>query len=509
VNVTQPVAFRRAAVPGPALQAKPAVIRSPHGFATGIFLLYIFLLASRAVEMLPGVFGINPRLMVFLLPVCLLAAIIGGGLVESLKTPVVLLLSVLTGWFLIATVSSQWRGGSAQLIVFSWSISFLTALLVPSLISDLRQCRKMFYTLGFALLPILFTTVVFRTEVQGRDAGAFGSLGNPNDLAFAMMLLIPFAVFVIQSVSLLNWKGVVCILATGLALVLTLRTGSRAAVLTIAVCFLIVLAVGKAKTKMKLLLTTALVAVLAMATVSSAVFLRYTTVFNGTSVDAGMSVDELSAVESTRARKMLFEESIRLMFEHPLLGVGPGIFSVALAGEQKEKGEFQTWHEAHNSFSQMGSEAGIPAVLICFAILFYCFKRTITIYYRSRRDPKRIATTRMAAALFMALVVFTTCAAFGNYAYSFHLPLLAGLVQAFDIAVRKSAKAVPAALPVRQPVPGSSPRHQFAGATNAFPSARPFAGAANSSPSRRPIAQAVNARIPTYVRNRRLPDSRV
>jgi O-antigen ligase len=194
---------------------------------------------------------------------------------------------------------------------------------------------------------------------------------------------------------------------------------------------------------------------------------------------------------------MLFEESIRLMFEHPLLGVGPGIFSAALAGEQKKQGEFQTWHEAHNSFSQIGSEAGIPAVIICFAILFYCFKRTIAIYYRSRRDPKRIATTRMAAALFMALVVFTVCAAFGNYAYSFHLPLLAGLVQAFDIAVRKNAQAVPAApVPVRQQIPASPMRH-------------PFAAALNASAVRRPVAPVVNARIPNYVRNRRLPDSRV
>jgi O-antigen ligase len=461
-----------------------------------MFLVYIFLLASRAVEMLPGVLGINPRLMVFLLPMCLIAAIVGGGLIESVKTPIVLLLSVLTGWFLIATVSSQWRGGSARLILFNWSISFLTALLVPSLISDLRQCRKMFYTLGFSLLPILFTTVAFHSEIQGRDASTFGSLGNPNDLAFAMMLLIPFAVFIIQSGSLLSWKGGVCILAAGLALVLTLRTGSRAAVLTIAVCFLIVLALGKTKTKMKLLLATALVAVLALATVSSSVFLRYATVFNGTSVDAAMSEDEVSAVESTRARKMLFEESVRLMFEHPLLGVGPGIFSVALAGEQKEQGEFQTWHEAHNSFSQMGSEAGIPAVILCFAILFYCFKRTISIYYRSRRDPRRIVTTRMAAALFMALVVFTVCAAFGNYAYSFHLPLLAGVVQAFDIALRKDAKTALAAVPVQQQVPTSPMRN-------------PFAAALNAPAVRRPVAPVVNARIPNYVRNRRLPDSRV
>jgi O-antigen ligase len=108
---------------------------------------------------------------------------------------------------------------------------------------------------------------------------------------------------------------------------------------------------------------------------------------------------------------MLFQESVRLMLEHPLFGVGPGIFSAALASEQKQLGQLQTWREAHNSFIQLGCEAGIPALGFYLAAMLYCMKRTIRVYRRARGDP-----------------------------YTFHFPVLPGLVQAFYVCASKEMK---------------------------------------------------------------------
>ena len=47
----------------------------------------------------------------------------------------------------------------------------------------------------------------------------------------------------------------------------------------------------------------------------------------------------------------------------------------------------------------------------------------------------------LAATLAMALWIFVICGTFGNYSYSFYFPVLAGLVQAFDICVRKETAA--------------------------------------------------------------------
>lgn len=438
----------------PVAQAAPNRLRvQPHAMATGLVLVFMFLLVSRTVEIIPELTGINTHLILLLLPFVLLASLFSGELGNAMKTPVVVMFTAFTIWLCFATLASTWKGGSARLLVFTWIESYLSSIVLVSLISTLEQCRKLFYTLAFALLPILFQTVVFYAKTQGRDASATGSLGNPNDLAFAILLLLPFAVFVIQSESLLNWKALVCVPVVIYGLIKTLRTGSRSALLTLVVCFLIVLITGKARTKLRLLAVGGVIGLVGIAAVPRDVLLRWATVFDGTSYEHAMSVDELSAVDSTRAREMLFHESVRLMLEHPVLGVGPGVFMAALSGEQEKRGEHGSWHEAHNSFVQVGSEAGLPAFAIYLAIWLYCLKRTVSTYRRARKDPKQLTTARMAACLSMSLIAFGVCAAFGNYSYSFHLPVLAGLVQAFDLSVRREAKeaAAVAAVPVNIP----------------------------------------------------------
>lgn len=436
---------------------------SPHPLATAILLVYLFLLMSRGVEILPLlVGGVNLHITMILVLVSMLAAFLTGGLVKAVQTPVGMLFIALTGWLCLATLTSQWKGGSARTMAGFWISSLACALLLPSLVSTLEQCRKVCYVLAFCLLPVLASTVIFHTQIQGRDSSRLGTFENPNDLAFSMLLLAPFAVLVMQSESWLNWKKLVCVSALAYALYKTLRTGSRAGVLTLAACFLIVMIYGQAKTKIKTLAAVSLLAVLVLPLMPTSTLRRYLTMFDGTSYEATMSEDEVSAVASTRSRKMLLQESIRVLAEYPLLGVGPGIFSAALAGEQEKKGEVQTWHEAHNSFTQLGSEAGIPALALYLALVIYCLKRAVSIYRRTRSDPNRILITRTAGCLAVALVIYVVCAAFGNYTYTFHFPVIAGLIQAFDICVRKemtvAIPVAPPSVPMFMATPAPQPR---------------------------------------------------
>ena len=425
--------------------------RSPHRLATGIFFVYLFLLTSRLVEMLPPIIGVNLRLTLVLMIVSGVAAIFTGGLLESLRTPVVMMFTVLTGWLMLAVFPSRWRGGSVILLTGFWITSYSCAVLVPSLISTLDQCRKTCYLLGFALIPMLISTVVFQQDLaDGRDRTVFGTLANPNDLAFSLLLLLPFAVFVVRSESIKNWKAIACVLAIVFALVKTLRTGSRAGMLCIVMCFAILIISGRMKTKIAMLGLAGLTWVLALAAVSDSLLLRYTTVFNGTSSQAEMSAEEMSAVASTQARKMLLEESIRMMLENPCLGSVAEFSNAALATDQRRRGEHETWREAHNSYTQLGSEAGMPALAIYLAIVIYCLKRTIWVYRRTRDDPSRLSISRMAASLTMALIIFVICAAFGTYSYSFHFPVLAGLVQSFDVCARRDLNKRQASVRARQ-----------------------------------------------------------
>ena len=151
--------------PGPHILKRPEP--SPHRFATGILLVYLFLLMSRGVEMLSVLLGANLHLTMILMVISLLAAILTRGLFDAAKTPIVLMFTVLTCWLVLTVFTSQWRGGSFRTLTNTWFPSFMCAVLIPSLISTLDQCRKVYYVLAFSLVPMLWVTVKFAAQIQG------------------------------------------------------------------------------------------------------------------------------------------------------------------------------------------------------------------------------------------------------------------------------------------------------------------------------------------------------
>ena len=58
------------------------------------------------------------------------------------------------------------------------------------------------------------------------------------------------------------------------------------------------------------------------------------------------------------------KESLSDMATHPVFGVGPGNF-----------GSFSgTWRVAHNTYTELGAEAGIPAVFLFLLVLWRAFR---------------------------------------------------------------------------------------------------------------------------------------
>jgi hypothetical protein len=98
--------------------------------------------------------------------------------------------------------------------------------------------------------------------------------------------------------------------------------------------------------------------------------------------------------------------SIEVTLEHPLFGVGPGNFEVTSG----------VWHVTHNSYTQMSSEGGIPALVLFIVILSYGFKNL--------RRAKRLSGHKkelklLAKALRGSLAGFVVGAFFASYAYQF------------------------------------------------------------------------------------------
>jgi O-antigen ligase len=155
---------------------------------------------------------------------------------------------------------------------------------------------------------------------------------------------------------------------------------------------------------------------------------RYRTIFMEKQSAGAFDRIAASALQSREGRIQLLKESLRTTVENPLLGVGPGQFPVAYTAKLNSRGIFHhTYRETHNTYTQISSEAGIPALLLYAAILVGCFRACNRLYGETRGVPGRKEVSRIALSLMLSLTAFAVSGCFTSFAYEFYFPLLAGL----------------------------------------------------------------------------------
>jgi O-antigen ligase len=126
------------------------------------------------------------------------------------------------------------------------------------------------------------------------------------------------------------------------------------------------------------------------------------------------------------------KSSIQFTFQHPIFGVGPGEFSDYEAEVAKTAGKKGAWQVTHNAYTQVSSEAGIPALLFFLAAIFMSFRTFGRVYQVARNRP---GLRSMAVACFccqLSLVGFCTATVFLSLAYTMYLPTMSGLALAFS-----------------------------------------------------------------------------
>jgi O-antigen ligase len=115
--------------------------------------------------------------------------------------------------------------------------------------------------------------------------------------------------------------------------------------------------------------------------------------------------------------------------EFPLWGCGIGQFGAYTASLDRDAGRRAGWQGTHNTYTQVSSEAGIPALIVFLVLVVSCFRSLGTCYRRA----VRLQTTRardianMAYALRTSLWAYAVFAIFSYMAYSATLPVIAGL----------------------------------------------------------------------------------
>jgi O-antigen ligase len=118
-----------------------------------------------------------------------------------------------------------------------------------------------------------------------------------------------------------------------------------------------------------------------------------------------------------------------------LFGSGAGQFVVAQDryswAVRHHKG---AWHVTHNTFTEVSSENGIPALLFFVLALYFTFRGACVppaLRARGQPRPKYDEVSSLSFCLRLALVSYLISAMFGSFAYATQFPVLAALVVAF------------------------------------------------------------------------------
>ena len=231
------------------------------------------------------------------------------------------------------------------------------------------------------------------------------------------------------------------------------ETGSRGG-LTIAAALATVIFFGSSFIgKLKLMLAGAVLAVIAISATPSGALQRYATIFSETASSGN------EAVQSKAARLELLAASLRITAHHPIVGVGLSNFITAYNRELVDSGQRVHWEVAHNGYTQLSSEAGIPALICYLAVMALIARGLLRIRKATKGIPQFEVAHRLSSLLFLAFFAYALSNVFTSNTHEFYLPLLAGfsvaLITAADHELEMFRKArvkdMPAPSPAAQP----------------------------------------------------------
>jgi O-antigen ligase len=441
-----PPHIRALASPVPANQGAVANPGGSSGFQRlgfTILVLYLFLIYSRIFDVKLSYLhipGISYRVIFAMV-------VLSQAFVRALKSDIGKALLGFSVWFVLAIPGSMWKGGSTVLLLGNWLPAFIIFLATAGLIENYDQCRKAVNAVAYGLLVLTAIAILYgSTEATGRLYLPQGKFANPNEMAQALLLGLS-----LWWLMWLNAKSGMGKAVAGVVMMVMLftisKTGSRGAMVSFGVLLLSVFLRSSPGGKMKMLIGTVVLAALIMGTMPKRLLNRYRTLAEDQEVIAGDDLDS-TAYSSTAARKDLLRKSIKYTFQHPLFGVGPGMFVVAEDADAIAAGRRHgAWQGTHNSYTQVSSECGIPALIFYVLVIFYALRKTSRIYRRTRGDPRLADIANIAVGLNYAMVVYAVTVLFDYIAYSSMLSVFAGLSAALGATVEAEIARRAAAFP--------------------------------------------------------------
>jgi len=341
---------------------------------------------------------------------------------------------------ILSVPTAFWRGGALDTIVNKFSKGVIVALLISLVITKMSQLRKLLYIQGAAVALVTIGSLVIHHTKEGRLMGIQkGILENSNDLAINIAINFPLCMaFVFAAKGALKkvmWSCALLALMYGV-----IATYSRSGLIAMVIsCLICLWEFGVKGKRFMLLASTLLLGVLAVGglVASPKYRQRITSLVLRDPSALGSGTMEAKGEASLQARSKLLKESISLMVHHPIFGVGPGNFP-AITGE---------WRVAHNTYTELGAEAGVPGLVLFLALLIVAMRRV----RRIRKLPAYKADPEIrlwASALWAAITGYAAGAMFASTEYNLFPYFIVGYICAlYQIASNPEGGTLGGGLP--------------------------------------------------------------
>jgi O-antigen ligase len=274
-------------------------------------------------------------------------------------------------------------------------------------------------------------------EVGGRLTLERGVFANPNYFALELLIVLPFVWRLYSGGGRSGvFRRVLAAGLGGLILVSLFKSGSRAGLYALGVMVLLVILRVSLFQKILIALAAGLIFASIFAVLPGYLRERYLTV-SSTEDTQYSSVAEAqiagSAAGSTVERQHMLRQSLLITLTHPIFGVGLENFAPYVGQlNRDEDARREPWLGTHNTYTQMSSEAGIPALLIFLGIVTVTWRSLTRLIRATRHDDRPRARDIHVTAHAAQVCLGSLCAIlfFMHLAYDFLPHMLIGMALA-------------------------------------------------------------------------------
>jgi O-antigen ligase len=425
-----------------------------HDVGYGLLVLYVFLLFSRIPESFPSL-HLGLLMMLALLAITVVSMSFQRAIFNRIGLP----LLGFCAWLALSIPFSVWRGGSMSSFV-DWAKAFGVFIIVAGLVTTVRQCRRIIYAAAAGILWVALAGTLFGSVGLSRISLSIGRYGDANDFAQIMLVGLAFWCLIASDPKRNAVGKLVAVGCIGLQLIALAKTGSRGGLIGFALTALILFMQSSSLARLKLIVVLCAATVIGIGFLPHTLLMRYRSIYSeDITVQSDQEYKEQEAALGSRlGRTYLLKTSLMLTLRHPITGVGLGMFMVAENEKARDAGRANgSWHETHNMYTQVSSEAGIPA-LILFIMAMTRALRDCSAIRKGRHPASEIAPTpeqrSMAFWLYIALWGYLTTGFFLSIAFTPELQFALGLLAAFGRSVHLENAQATGAQPVfALPVP--------------------------------------------------------